>query len=119
MANLQPRYAAIPDVPAGGLTNWQAQTLSAIKENVELLTGTRGEKDGASKAVLKAQVTVANPPIQTMQRVTATGSGFTISGVKVAGLDDYNRLVVDVQQLANDVASLRNTVNNLISQLKG
>lgn len=119
MANLQPRYAAIPDVPAGGLTNWQAQTLSAIKENVELLTGTRGEKDGASRAVLKAQVTVSSPPLQTMQRVTATGSGFTISGVRVPSLDDYNRLVVDVQQLANDVASLRTTVNNLILQLKG
>lgn len=119
MAKLQPRYSAIPDIPAGGLTNWQAQTLAAIKENVELLTGTRGERDGASRAVLKAQVTVSNPPVQTMQRVTATGSGFTISGVKVASLDDYNRLVVDVQQLANDVANLRNTVNTLITQLKG
>ena len=119
MANLQPRYAAIPDIPAGGLTNWQAQTLSAVKENVVLLTGTRGEKDGASRAVLKAQVTVANPALQTMQRVTATGSGFTISGVRVPSLDDYSRLIVDVQQLANDVASLRNTVNTLISQLKG
>jgi hypothetical protein len=119
MAKLQPRYSAIPDIPAGGLTNWQAQTLAAIKENVELLTGTRGERDGASRAVLKAQVTVANPPAQTMQRVTATGSGFTISGVRVPSLDDYSRLVVDVQQLANDVANLRNTVNSLISQLKG
>lgn len=119
MARLQPRYAAIPDIPAGGLTNWQAQTLAALKENVELLAGIRGEKDGASKAVLKAQVTVGSPPAQTMQRVTATGAGFTISGVNVPSLDDYNNLLINVQQLANDVAALRNTVNTLIQQLKG
>jgi len=119
MANLKARYAAIPDVPSGGLTNWQAQTLAAVKENIELLTGTRGEKDGASRAILKAQITVSNPALQTMQRVTATGSGFTISNVKVASLEDYSKLIVDVQQLANDVSNLRNTVNTLISQLKG
>lgn len=119
MAKLQPRYAAIPDIPAGGLTNWQAQTLAALKENVELLAGIRGEKDGASKAVLKAQVTLGPPPVQTMQRVTATGAGFTISGVNVPSLDDYNSLLINVQQLANDVSALRNTVNTLIQQLKG
>jgi tRNA threonylcarbamoyladenosine modification (KEOPS) complex Pcc1 subunit len=47
------------------------------------------------------------------------GAGFTISGVTVPSLDDYNKLAVNVQQLANDVASLRATVNTLINQLKG
>jgi hypothetical protein len=118
MANIRPRYAAIPDIPAGGLTNWQAQTLAALKENVELLAGIRGERDGASKAVLKAQLTLGSPPVQTMQRVTATGAGFTISGVNVPSLDDYTSLLTNVQQLANDVAALRNSVNTLIQQLK-
>jgi hypothetical protein len=54
-----------------------------------------------------------------MQRVTAEGTGFTISGVTVPSLEDYGKLIANVQQLANDVATLRNTVNALINQLKG
>jgi hypothetical protein len=54
-----------------------------------------------------------------MTQVTATGSGFTISGTNVPSLDDYVKLVVNVQQLANDVATLRSVVNTLINQLKG
>jgi hypothetical protein len=54
-----------------------------------------------------------------MRQVTATGAGFTISGVEVASLEDYGKLVTNVQQLANDVASLRDTVNVLINQLRG
>jgi hypothetical protein len=54
-----------------------------------------------------------------MTRVTATGAGFTISGVNVPSADDYIKLVSDVQQLANDVANLRATVNTLVNQLKG
>jgi hypothetical protein len=53
-----------------------------------------------------------------MSRVTAEGAGFTISGVTVPSLDDYVKLLSNVQQLANDVASLRGTVNALIGQLK-
>jgi hypothetical protein len=54
-----------------------------------------------------------------MQRVTAEGKGYTISGNNVADLDDYAKLVVNVQELANDVAYLRNVLNGLIAQLKG
>jgi hypothetical protein len=54
-----------------------------------------------------------------MQRVTAEGTGFTISNVTVPSLDDYSKLVTNVQQLANDVANLRATVNVLILQIKG
>ena len=68
-----------------------------------------------------------------MTNVTATGAGaavltaFTIvnNSVNVTGranvpiLEDYNSLLTNVQQLANDVARLRATVDILISQLKG
>jgi hypothetical protein len=53
-----------------------------------------------------------------MQRITADGTGFVINGVKVPALSDYERVLIDVQTLANDVAALRNTVNVLIKQLK-
>lgn len=119
MSKLRSRFTAIPDIPTTGLTSWQAQTLSAMKENVELLIGTRGEKTGASRAVIKSSLSVNAAPAQSMQRVTATGAGFTISGVNVPSLDDYSNLVTNVQELANDVAALRNTLNTLIQQLKG
>lgn len=112
----QPRFTAIPAVPQQGLNDWQFQTLNAMKENIELLTGVRGT--GAS-AITRNAVTVADAPTQTMQRVTAQGVGFTISGQNVPSLDDYGQLINNVQQLANDVATLRNTVNALINQLKG
>jgi hypothetical protein len=86
---------------------------------VELLAGIRGEADGASKAVTKSQVRVNQASSPTFSRVSATGKGYTISGQNVPDLDDYGKLINDVQLLANDVATLRNTVNALIAQLKG
>lgn len=113
------RFTAIPDVPQAGVDFWQVQTLTAMKENVELLAGTGGELDGASRAITRGDVGVTSAPPQTMTRVTAAGAGFTISGVQVPSLDDYSKLITDVQQLANDVAELRATVNTLINQLRG
>jgi hypothetical protein len=117
MAVRPPRFSAIPAIPQQGLTDWQFQTLNAMKENLELLTGARGGNAGA--AITRGAVTVTAAPTQTMQRVTAEGAGFTISGVTVPSIDDYAKLINNVQQLANDVAALRNTVNALINQLKG
>jgi hypothetical protein len=116
---LRSRYTAIPAVPLAGVEEWQSQFLNALKENVELLTGTRGEPDLASAAVTVSRLSVAVPPTQEMQRVSANGSGVTISGTNVPVLEDYNQLIVDVQRLANDVANLRATVEVLITQLKG
>jgi len=113
------RFTAIPNVPQSGVDFWQVQTLTAMKENLELLSGTSGELGGASRAIIKGDVTVTPAPPQTMTRVTAVGQGFTISGVQVVSLDDYVKLITDVQQLANDVAQLRATVNVLIDQLRG
>lgn len=117
MATRGPRFTAIPNVPLQGLTDWQFQTLNAMKENLELLMGARGNASAA--AVTRGSLTVVSAPAQNMVRVTADGSGYTISGVSVPSLDDYVKLISNVQQLANDVAALRNTVNTLIAQLKG
>ncbi len=112
------RFTAIPAIPQSGLTDWQFSTLNSMKENLELLIGARNEKDGASRAVTKSTITVSQAPTQSMQRITAEGVGFTISGVNVVALSDYEKLLINVQQLANDVAALRSTVNTLIQQLK-
>lgn len=117
MAIRPPRFSAIPNIPQQGLSDWQFNTLNAMKENLDLLTGARGSLTGT--AITKGNVTVVDAPTQTMQRVTAEGAGYTISNVTVPSLDDYGKLVNNVQQLANDVAAIRTTLNTLINQLKG
>lgn len=116
---LQPRYTAIPAIPLVGVEEWQSQLLNSLKENVELLTGTRGEPDLASIAINRARLSVAVPPAQTMTQVSARASGISIEGTNVPVLEDYSRLLTDVQKLANDVANLRATVEVLIRQLRG
>ena len=113
------RFTSVPAVPQGGFTDYQTVLIGAVKENVELLTGLRGEVDVVSKAVTQGQITVNQMGQQKMQQVTAKGTGFTISGQEVAGLDDVAKLILDVQTLASDVAEMRATLNFLIQQLKG
>ena len=113
------RFTAIPNPPQSEMSSWQYQMLGAIKENVELLTGSRGEKDGASRAVTKASITVTQAPVQTMRQITAQGAGVNLSGAVVPAMEDYVELLKNVQALANDVASLRATLNTLITQLRG
>jgi len=113
------RYTAVPAIPQSGLPEWQSRVLSALKENVELLTGTRGETDLASSAISRSSITVTTPPAQVLTNISAHGSGVTISGANMPLLEDYVRLMVDTQTLANDVANLRATVEALITQLRG
>lgn len=114
------RFVSVPAVPTNTDLNQQITVLiENIKENVELLTGLRDEVDRISKAVTQGQVTVLNMNTQNMRQVSAKGAGFTISGQEVASLDDYGKLIVDVQTLANDVKVTRDVLNILIQQLKG
>lgn len=113
------RFTAIPDVPTRVAAEWEAQMLDALKQNVELLAGIRGEADAASRAIRRGDVRVRLVPTPTFSRVTAEAKGFTISGERVADFDDYNKLINDVQRLGNDVATLRQVVNTLITQMRG
>ena len=118
MAIRQARFTAIPAVPQAGLNPATYSTLVALKDNVELLIGSRGELGASNRALTKGQLTVTEAPTQQMRQVTAEGIGFTISGVTVPSIDDYIKLLSNVQQLANDLAAVRNTLNVLINQLK-
>ena len=117
------RFTSVPAVPQGGFTDYQTVLIGAVKENVELLTGLRGEVDTASKAVTQGQITVNEMGQQRMQQVSAVGAGstITISGTSydLANLDDVSKLIIDVQTLAGDVAEMRATLNFLLRQLKG
>ncbi len=109
------RFTAIPNPPQSEMSSWQYQMLGAIKENVELLVGARGEKDGASRAITKAAITVIQAPEQSMRQVTAQGTAVNLEGAIVPAMDDYIELLKNVQALANDVASIRATLNTLSS----
>ena len=117
------RFTSVPAVPQGGFTDYQTVLIGAVKENVELLTGLRGEVDTVSKAVTQGQVTVNEMGQQKLQQTSAKGSGsvITISGTdyELANLDDFRKLILDVQTLAGDVAEMRATLNLLLRQLKG
>jgi len=139
MARKGPRFAAIPSIPQTGLTDWQFFTLQALKEDVELLIGARGEKDRASQAVVKGALSVDAPPNQTMQRVTADGSGFavnapemTATGATISVLTGVNLTIdftaqtfsltgtnafvptdTDYGKLITDVANTRGSINGI------
>lgn len=113
------RFSAIPNPPQSEMSGWQYYMLNALKENVDLLTGARGEKDNASRALTKASITVAPAPTQSMRQLTAQGAAVNIEGATVPDMTDYIELLKNVQSLANDVAALRATLNALIGQLRG
>lgn len=120
MAARQAQFTAIPSLPQVGLQPWQYYFYSALKSNMEMLTGGANGTDSSRTAVTAGQITVAAPPAQNMTKVTADGSaiGLKDEQVSVPTSDDYVKLVSNVQTLANDVASLRSTVELLIKQLK-
>lgn len=117
MATRSPQFTAVPSVPLADITPAESIFLNAIRENVELLIGARGV-DG-NRALLRGQVTISQVPAQNMVRLSATGAGFSVQGVGVPSITDYAALLSDVQTLANDVATLRRTVEVLINQIRG
>ena len=98
------RFVGIPAIPTTDMADWEAQVFHAIKENVELLCGSRGEGDEASKAVIKGNISVSSMEDQDMR--------------VVSGIVDLQDMADTVQTLANDLAEQRNTLNTLIEQLK-
>ena len=98
------RFTGIPAIPTTDMADWEAQVFHSIKENVELLCGSRGEGDEASKAVTKGNISVSSMEQQDMR--------------VVSGIVDLADLVDATQVLANDLAEQRETLNILIEQLK-
>jgi hypothetical protein len=113
------RYTAIPEIPLGGISDWMFAILSTMKQNVDLLTGQLNESDAASQALTHTDITANQAPPPGLTSISATGAGYTIQGVQVPSLTDHVAVISDLQKLAVDVASLRNTVNALIQNLKG
>lgn len=113
------RHVATPEVP-DTLLDWQSVLFSAMKENIELLTGTRGESDLASMAIVRGDLTVKQVGEQSMISVTTSGDdGYTISAQDVAALNAMRNLRSDVQALANDLYATRQALDLLIRNMTG
>jgi len=114
MANFVP----IPPVPYAGASDWQVQTIGALKQNVELLCGIRGEKDLASSALLKGDVIVS--PITFANITTAqtlplyTTTSFSYSGNQVL---TYNTDSASIPSVINAAARYSDAVL-LLQELK-
>ena len=112
------RFTGVPELPPD-LSEWEFRVLTALKQNVELLTGARNEIDGASRALVRSDISVSSLINSQFTGLSAKGGGVAIAGVSVPTLEDYTALLQDFIRLGQDVAVLRNTVSVLIKQLKG
>ena len=113
------RFSGIPAIPFTGLDPATARVLSSLKENVELLTGGRGEEGQISRALTRGQVNLRPLPQPAFGNMTAQADGFNIQGADVVSLSDYRRALDDIQRLARDVEVLRQYVDTLTQQLRG
>jgi len=114
------RFTGLPALPVGsaGVNPALMTLLAGVIENLNLLTGAKA--NGSLAAVTRGQFTsLPNVSSQKLRRLSATGQGVEISGVSVPLLQDYNRLGQDVQAIADDVATLKQELQNVISSLKG
>jgi hypothetical protein len=128
MANFVP----IPPVPFAGAANWQVRTIGALKQNVELLCGIRGEQDLASAALFKGDVYVDPIGIvnilsaQTLPLYTTTSFSYSGNQVLTYNTDSATIPVVinaaarysDAVLLLQELKSLREAVINLSAALR-
>lgn len=112
------RFTAVPEVP-DELLDWQTVMFSALKENVELLTGTRGESDLASLAIVRGDVIVNQLGVQTMHSINLSNNLTPTAFNECAPLDSFVDLRADVQTLANDLLTTRIAFDVLIRNLTG
>ena len=111
------RFVGIPSVPLDAEPNL-VRVLLALKENVELLTDQRGEPDKASVALTSGSFSLPTADNK-FQGLTARGNSVLVTNnIPVPLTSDYVKALQDIQQLANDLATVRNVLNLLILQLR-
>lgn len=113
-----PKFQGIPAIPNEKIPQWQYDLLAALKENIEILMGSRGP----GRAITNDTIKVAPQFFQVMTQVSARGDYIdTTAGLNASGapsLADYTKLLNDVQQLASDVAKIQDALNALLQQTR-
>lgn len=109
-----PQYQGIPNIPNEKIPQWQYDVLAAMKENLEILMGARGD----TPAVTTDFIRVVPQNWQLMTQVSARGEFTTSAASGVPTIGDYILLLNDVQQLAADVARIQDALNTLIKNTR-
>lgn len=113
-----PQYQSLPAIPNEKIPQWMYDLLTAVKEDLEIIMGTRGP----GRAVTNDSVTVKPQQWQTMTQISAQGdyvnsaAGLAANGCPT--IADHIKLMNDVQNLATDVAKLVDGFNTLIAQIR-
>ena len=117
------RFTGIPVVPTSGLPELQANLFGALKENVELLTATRGETDLISRSLVRGDITAKRVGSQVMgsvQNISPEGYvGPHVDANEIASLAAFRGLRNDVQRLADDLYYTRRALDLLIENFGG
>lgn len=137
------RFAAMPQAPRFGVSEWEVRILDAMRQNVELLVNQRREADQASVAVLESTYdfsTTLRPTL--LQRYTAQQLyQFQSLDAKIFGVPanfaavwwdlslqttGFNTTLADntvskatMNAVGSDVRALRATVNEIVTRLRG
>jgi hypothetical protein len=113
-----PQFQGIPPIPIEGLPQWQYDALAAIKENLEILMGTRGP----GRAVTNDAIGIEPQDWQQMTQIASRGDYYAIttgSGTfNMPTIGDYTLLLNDVQQLATDVATIQSVLVALLGNMR-
>jgi len=128
------KFTAIPAVPSSGVPDWEVQTLSAIKANIELLLGLINKSDLSSQAVLKRSFDLTDPGLPKITAITPISVG-SISSTNVGGVDfiitnsgSWNSIPTtlatcgyfeDLEKIKADIANIRTAVESITSKLGG
>ena len=128
------KFTAMPAVPSSGVPDWEVQTLSAIKSNIELLLGQINRTDLDTQAVLNKSFDLTTPGLPRLTSITPISLG-AISSVNVSGTNliitntgSWNSIPTtlstcgyydDLALIKTDIANIRAAVESLVSKMGG
>lgn len=138
------RFTGIPSIPIADIDAWEARFLNAIKQNLELLTNSRGVANQSNRAIVLSDIAKSQleyPAELNLTNLisvstydpgpypvvsTTGGAGSCINGIEwsttaqtlptTANTLAYSQ---DVKALIPEVDNIRNALNKLIYELQG
>lgn len=127
-------FTAIPEVPIVNTPSWEVQTLSALKENIELLLGIINKTDLSSQAVLKRSFVLTDPGLPRITALTPVSVG-SISSTTIStenfiitNTGSWNSIPTtlatcgyyeDLEKIRAELLSIRSAVGLITISLQG
>ena len=105
-------FAALPAIPSEGLSESEVRMYSAVKQNIEQLTGQAG--DNFYVALVRGTITASVVESVNAQSVGVSGQAYVINNLQVAPATELIALAGTVQSVIYDVKNVRDALNTLI-----